>query len=286
MTHPHRTCRPTRRRAWLLATAPLAFALIMLAGVAYVMADDGATESATDDGAKATDAIEEKTESETPASDAESSEVTESEVAKVGTADEPAESTPSETPGQSLLGDATRARLTASNFRDLNEVVRLLDEAIKKGLDEASTKIARQMLAGTLLERGRTVTGAILTQHRRNRRWPEMRTMAVGDLRRVLKVDQQNVEAHFLLSQLWLMPGGDRTAALESLDVVVAREDAPAQMRAKALLLRAELQSDDQQRLADYQQAIDLAPDNVEAFRARLKKKAKEMVVKKYEKYM
>ncbi len=173
-----------------------------------------------------------------------------------------------ETGGQKDLDEATRARLSATNFKDLTDVVRLLDAALEKDLDQASTVIAEKMLAGTLLERASTLTGLILNQRVSDRRWPEMRRIAVADLQRAIKLDDKLVQANFLMGQLLLLPGGDRDRAVRALSIVTASNARPA-VRAKAFLLRGNHQEDEEQRLADYAQAIAIAPDSLEALRTR-----------------
>ena len=56
--------------------------------------------------------------------------------------------------GQDDLDKATSAKLTARSLEDLDEVARLLQSALQKGLDEQSTEFANKLLASTLIQRG------------------------------------------------------------------------------------------------------------------------------------
>ena len=53
--------------------------------------------------------------------------------------------------GQADLDKASEARLTAS--ADLNEVIRLLESALNKGLDATNTEFANRLLTSTLIQR-------------------------------------------------------------------------------------------------------------------------------------
>src|SRR5262245_59281261 len=59
--------------------------------------------------------------------------------------------------GQELLNKATEAKLGAQNVTDLNQVVRLCQEAIAAGLDAENKKFANDLLAGTLTQRAELV---------------------------------------------------------------------------------------------------------------------------------
>ena len=64
--------------------------------------------------------------------------------------------------GQADLDRATELKLAAKNIDDLTEVLRLLDSALDKGLDEEHTQFANSLLASTLIQRGSVVAKVIL----------------------------------------------------------------------------------------------------------------------------
>ena len=55
--------------------------------------------------------------------------------------------------GQEDLSLATETKLSAENFSDLGEVIRLCESAMEKGLDEDNTQFAKHLLAATLVQR-------------------------------------------------------------------------------------------------------------------------------------
>ncbi len=117
--------------------------------------------------------------------------------------------------GQELLDQATETRLEAQTPQDLSEVIRLAEEAIKKGLDDTNKQFANNLLSGTLLQRANLFAGAIFEKSRPDRRWPQMRAAAIKDLERALEIEPKIGEAHFLIARLHALPGGDRDLAAQ-----------------------------------------------------------------------
>ena len=57
--------------------------------------------------------------------------------------------------GQADLDKASEAKLTANTVADLNEVIQLLESALKKGLDATNTEFANRLLTSTLIQRAK-----------------------------------------------------------------------------------------------------------------------------------
>jgi tetratricopeptide (TPR) repeat protein len=169
--------------------------------------------------------------------------------------------------GQKDLDEALRVKVTAENLRDLNKTIELLESALDKGLDVENSDFAESMLRESLMERASQL--AAVVQNVAPQRLVEpsiqkVRALAVSDLKRILEYDNPPAQARLLLSQLLTLPGGDRPEALKQLDQLFddkAVKDMPAEQRADALTLRATLQTDAAKALADYDEAIKLAPD-------------------------
>ncbi len=174
-----------------------------------------------------------------------------------------------ENQGLDDLDQATEAKLTANSFQDLTEVIRLLDGSLTKGLDEDNRQFAQSLLAATLIQRATLISQAIFSPGRPDRRWPQFRQMALVDLSRAVEVAPDSPQAHLLIGRLQILPGGDRDQAREALDEVITTEGVDPTTLAKALTARGGLQTDDAKRLADYSQAIQLVPGDIEAVRAR-----------------
>jgi len=168
--------------------------------------------------------------------------------------------------GQSDLDKASDARLTASTMADLNEVIRLTEIALKKGLDAANTEFANRLLTSTLIDRAKETTKQISMANFRERR-----KSAVADLEKALKLDPKQAQAYLLLAQLnILLPGGasaKEVVAMLDKAIELGGEDPASQ--AKAFALRASLQEQPEKKLADFDEAVRLMPDDAGMVRAR-----------------
>ena len=169
--------------------------------------------------------------------------------------------------GQVDLDKATELKVTANDLRDLNQVVELLESALEKGLDADNTDFAETMLVGTLLQRATAISSALVGQPIQNaqndRRWAEVRQFALIDLQRVVSLDDKQYEAHMLIGKLQSLPPGDRNAAREALTKIVdAPDELPPTVRAEAHALRGAVQRLPEKRAADFDKAIELAPEN------------------------
>jgi tetratricopeptide (TPR) repeat protein len=165
--------------------------------------------------------------------------------------------------GQADLDKASEARLTAS--ADLDEVIGLLESALKKGLDATNTEFANRLLTSTLIQRARETASRISSDNFRERR-----KAAVADLERAVKLDPKQPRAYLLLAELNMLPGGTGIkGVLAMLDKAVDSGGEDAETKAKALVLRAKLEEQPKKRLADFDEAVRLAPDNAAIVRDR-----------------
>ena len=171
--------------------------------------------------------------------------------------------------GQADLDRATEVKLSAKNFDDLQEVIRLCHKALDAGLEAESNMFATELLAGTLTQRAEIVCTEIFDSPRPPAGWPEFRRLAVGDLEESLKLDSEQLDAQYLLARLHALPGGDRARAVTALDEAVRLSAKQPSRQAKVLLLRASLLVDPEARLNDYNRAVELLPHNLEIVRAR-----------------
>ena len=84
-----------------------------------------------------------------------------------------------------------------------------------------------------------------------------------------LKLSPKQPQAQFEIAKLNLLPGGDPQKALEALDKTIALADDDAALRAEALVQRATLRNNPQQRLADLDEAVRTLPGNAVLLRHR-----------------
>ncbi|MCA9176969.1 MAG: tetratricopeptide repeat protein [Planctomycetales bacterium] len=168
--------------------------------------------------------------------------------------------------GSADLDKATELQITARSLRDLEEVARLCESALKAGLSEADQGFAKQLLSSAMLQYGERVAAGALAEPR-NPRWQLLRQAAMQSLERALEYSPELGEAHLLVAKLQTLPLGDEKRAMKAADGAVAAFEQDKRKLAEALLMRAKMQEDAEKRLADIQRVIDLDGGNVEAWR-------------------
>jgi tetratricopeptide (TPR) repeat protein len=187
-----------------------------------------------------------------------------------------------ENEGQDDLDQATEKKLSAESMDDLSKVADLCESALKKGLDQSNTQFANNLLTGTLLERANIMAKNIVERNPQG--WQQLRLLAIGDLKKALKVDPNLASAHLLIARLQALPGGDREqAAKEAQQAYDLSKDKPED-QVQALVLQAGLSDDPEKKLDYFSQALKIAPNNEQALHQRgmfllLSGKVKEAIV-------
>ncbi len=172
-------------------------------------------------------------------------------------------------PGQADLDKATEIKLGAETTADLDKVVHLLEGALKKGLDDPSARMAKQLLSATLFQRGSVAAAAFSRGLAQNAAWTKLRQDAVVDLQKAVKLDPQQSQALLLIAQLNFLPGGDLNQARQAVDQALKINDEDPALRVKLLILRASFPETPQQRLADLNEAVKLGPGEAATLHAR-----------------
>jgi tetratricopeptide (TPR) repeat protein len=170
--------------------------------------------------------------------------------------------------GQPLLDQATKLKLDAKSFDDLEKVADLCEEAIQKGLDKENDIFARQLMSASLFDRASRLCAPALTNPP-DRRWPAMRDLAMADLDRLLKYSPRFGDALVLVARLQLLPRGDRQKAVNATNLALEVFSEDKEKLAGVYVLRSQLQDDPDKRLADLNKAIELDPDNVDILQQR-----------------
>ena len=171
--------------------------------------------------------------------------------------------------GQADLDRALDARLGAKNLSELSEVVALCRSASSKGLDDDGEKLAKQILASSLYQRGEAVAEAVLGALRPDDRTKEMRRAAVVDLSEAAESDGDLPQAQLLIARLELLPGGDPRRAKQALDEALESKRADGPLKSKALTYRSVLHEKPADRLADLDRAIAADPHDPQPMRLR-----------------
>lgn len=172
--------------------------------------------------------------------------------------------------GQADLDKATETKLTASSVSDLDEVIRLAEIALKKGLDATNTEFANRLLGSTLFQRAQETAKHLFTNLASADDLQQRRKHAIADVERSLKLEPKQAQAYLLLAQLNTLPGGGTLKdVIGMLDKAIdyGSDDPPT--KAKALVLRASLQEMPDKKRADFDEAVQLMPDDAAAVRAR-----------------
>jgi tetratricopeptide (TPR) repeat protein len=174
--------------------------------------------------------------------------------------------------GRADLDKATEAKVAANSsgsIDDLNDVVRLAESALTKGLDATGTEFAKRLLASAYLQRGQAKTRQLFSGRSSPDDLRKQRELAVSDIEKSLKLEQKQPQAHLCLAQLNLLImayGDNLNDVISSLDkaIELGADDPPT--KAKALTFRAELQQEPKKKLADLDAAIQLLPDEPDAY--------------------
>ncbi|MDH3716579.1 MAG: tetratricopeptide repeat protein [Planctomycetota bacterium] len=174
-----------------------------------------------------------------------------------------------EFPGQKFLDEATRLKVAAKQFKDLSRVIELCTKALEQGVDEQNGEFAQQLIVAARLERASRLAREIFDRNTPNRNWARLARVALVDLEKVVRENEDIAEAQLLIGRIQALPGGDRDKSRQALKKAVEKAGEDLGLRADALALLGELAEDNDQKLDYLNQALQLVPDNVQALRSR-----------------
>ncbi|WP_436715711.1 tetratricopeptide repeat protein [Roseiconus lacunae] len=178
--------------------------------------------------------------------------------------------------GQEDLDEAAILGIDAKQPAELRRVELLLQSAMKKGLTGENAAFAKKMLGSVLFKKAQQIVAAMRSAPRP--RIVPIRDEALRTLEEALANEPELVDAHLLIAQLNLLPGGDRQAVTESATrAIEILKDRPTE-RSAAYVLRALAwgAGDEEKRLEDLNSAIKDDPKNLEALQARAALKLQE----------
>ncbi|MBQ7111761.1 MAG: tetratricopeptide repeat protein [Thermoguttaceae bacterium] len=179
---------------------------------------------------------------------------------------------PKEMSAEDLLNLATELKLSAANLLDLSKVIRLCEEAQKKGLDEVNAEFAKQLLLSSRLDRGLGVAQLFLNPElpiaQLPRGWEELRDNAIGDLQAALAETPEIPLAQLALGRL-LMLAEKNDDAKKAFDAALAAQDLEVEAKTLALLFRSELETSTREALTLLEKGLEFAPEAAQ-IRSRL----------------
>ncbi len=171
---------------------------------------------------------------------------------------------------QAKLDEAIELQLEAKTPADLKRVVALCEEAIKGGLDEANEKFAKELVSSTLFDFTKQVAQVLISRPAvNNADWQKLHQEAIKNLQRAIEYGADSGPANLLLARLSSLPGGDDKQAKKAVDIAVEALAEDRKALAEALVIRAGLRSDAQQRLADLNAALEADPASPQARQLR-----------------
>lgn len=163
---------------------------------------------------------------------------------------------------------ATALKISANRLRDLDKVVQLCESALKKGLDADSEKFCRQMMLDSLMEYANQMSARILAPAR-DANWQFMRQEALKRLEKAVAAKDDLRAAWLLIAKLNVLERGDRAAGLNAVAKLIDLAADDKRQLSETLLVRAGYAENDEDRLEDLNQAVEVDPTHVEALRTR-----------------
>ena len=171
--------------------------------------------------------------------------------------------------GQADLDKAMDLKITASTLPELSEVASLCEKAIQKGLNAEDQAFAKKLLTGSLYQYASQLCQPILRSPRMSPELKELRDKVLKELERIVKYDDKFGQAYLMEAQLQALEGGDRKKARQAIDRAIACLEGDHSVLAEAFVFRARIQESDEQRVADFNRALELDPENIAAWQAR-----------------
>ncbi len=168
--------------------------------------------------------------------------------------------------GQAKLDEATTLKLNAATPADLGKVIELCEEALKAGLDDGNSRLAKQLIAASAFQRASIMIQSLPAVAGNPNALRTLRRKTMDELKKAVDNNPKLAEAYILMAKLEALSGGDRDAAMEYLNKAIENlQDKPVD-QSVAYFLRAQLQVGTDERLADLRKAIKADSTNSDAW--------------------
>ncbi|MCY2974768.1 MAG: tetratricopeptide repeat protein [Planctomycetota bacterium] len=167
--------------------------------------------------------------------------------------------------GQEDLDAAMDMKVGANDIDKLSAVMDRCEAALKKGLGEYNTTFAKELLAGSALERAKMQIQEMMQGRMGQGAAQRLRKRVIADLEKATQNNPKLGEAFLLLAQIY--KSEDLEKAIDTMGQAIdALEESPDK-QSEAYLIRATMQEDESTRREDLQKAIDLDAKNRDAWR-------------------
>ena len=166
------------------------------------------------------------------------------------------------------LADAFQLKISARTTSDLDEIVKLCESALKKGLDENEAEQANFLASESLLRFAEGMAKRTFATPQ-DRRWQIYRAQAMPRLKKAVEFDDSNVAAYILLAKFEAMDPRSKADALENIEKAIELSVDDRVQLSDALVIRARLKTDKDEVLADLNQALKHNADNILAHELR-----------------
>lgn len=175
-----------------------------------------------------------------------------------------------QSPGQAELDQATDLKLDADSIEKLGKVIELCKQAIEKGLNDGDKELAKQLISSSAFEQAERITQRLAQGRLTPRTLARQRDEAMAALDLAIENNEKFPEAWILKAKLYTLPEANQTKAIEAVSKAIDLLGEKPTELAAAYLLRAQLVTEPNDKLADIAKATEADPANINAWQLRL----------------
>lgn len=172
--------------------------------------------------------------------------------------------------GLTKLDEATDRKREARSPADLSKVMELCEEALEEGLDDGNSRLAKQLLSATALQRAQLLVQQLPRIANNPNALRQLRREVLRDLDKAVENNPELAEAYLLQAKVQTLPGGSREQAMQSVNKAIELLEEQPVDQSKALILRAAMRENNEEKLADLAEAIEADTTNIEAWQGRI----------------
>ena len=167
--------------------------------------------------------------------------------------------------GQEDLDAAMDMKVGANDIDKLSSVIDRCESALKKGLGEYNKTFAKELLAGSALERAKMQIQEMMQGRMGQGAAQRLRKRIIADLEKASQSNPKLGESFLLLAQIY--KAEDVEKAIDTMGQAIDALEETPDKQSEAYLIRATMQEDETLRRQDLQKAIDVDSKNRDAWR-------------------